>query len=377
MGFASIAVTVKAQDTVLPLPDVPPAVAVEAPETTFVEEAEFATEESFAQAKALVADRGDGACSDLAEATIDEVKQSIEAEQATLNKIDTGAKCSSEGQTAIEAAKASLETAQQAKTSEDRRRPDAKGAKINFGDFAFDSLTPGNCDSMFSSSAYTTQKAAVDAATESASQAAGKVSQAQTAVSDAESAAKDAVRQCQCNAYKAHEAALEAANTKAEAANKAAWTKGYHLKCVLAGTDANSCTVPPLPKVQAVQLADGVSKDSCGPESGEPVCPDNEHKVSFPISTGYGSAQQTSTGSDKALSITGDCNSGFNFQINNPGWYGWYRGAFLPMKISQSDLPVTLSWTASRNGNPPSNNQNHAGYFFLGFDYVANNQQGA
>merc|ERR1719305_1390503 len=339
--FASIAAS-------SPLPDVPPAIAVEAPETTFVEEAQFATEESFAQAKALVADKGDGACADLADATINEVKQSIDA------------------------AKASLDSAQEAKTDADKALADAKGAKINFGDFAFDSLTPGNCDSMFSSSAYTSQKAAVDAATEAASQAAGKVTQAQTAVSDAEGAAKEAVKVCQCNAYKAHEAALEAANTKAQAANKAAWTKGYHLKCVLAGTAPNECTVPPMPKVQAVQLADGVSEDSCG-NTGD-ICPDDQHSVSFPVQTGHGAAAKNSVG-DKQMSIEGSCEKGWTFTPSMSGTTpgAWYRGAFAPIKLLQSDLPFTLSWTASIQGSGDVEG-NHA-YQFFGLDYLPNNEQ--
>jgi hypothetical protein len=362
--FASIAAS-------SPLPDVPPAIAVEAPETTFVEEAQFATEESFAQAKALVADKGDGACADLADATINEVKQSIEGEQATLNEIDTGAKCSSEGQTAIDAAKASLDSAQEAKTDADKALADAKGAKINFGDFAFDSLTPGNCDSMFSSSAYTSQKAAVDAATEAASQAAGKVTQAQTAVSDAESAAKEAVKTCRCNAYKAHEAALEAANTKAHSANKAAWTKGYHLKCVLAGTAPESCTVPAMPKVQAVQLADGVSEDACGKEglmSGN---------IQFPVHVGGNQNKnepQTSTGGNKGVTVSGNANDGFTFSTNNKNWHGWYRGAYGPWRITEADLPVTLSWTVE---DTHGYTRTEDVYWFFGFDHLANNQQDA
>jgi len=356
-----------------PLPDVPPAIAEESPETTFVEEAAFATAESFAQAKALVADKGNGACADLAAATIEEVKQAVAVEQATLNKIATGADCSSEGQTAIDAAKGSLAAAQQAKTDADTALADAKGTKINFGDFVFDSLSPGNCQSMFESAAYTSQKAAVDAATDGASQAAGKVTQAQTAVDDAEAAAKHAVTQCQCNAYKAHKEALEAANTQAEAANKAAWAKGHHLKCVLAGTSPKECTVPPMPKVQAVQLADGVSDKSC--RGSTPICPVGANKVSFPVQTGVGPSPQHSS-AQLQTTVTGSCHNGYTFTPNVHGTaQAWYRGAFAPMKINRDDLPVTLSWTSSLQ--PGLNNNAQGTTLFFGLDYLPNNQQNA
>jgi len=210
------------------------------PETDFAEEAEFdqvaADPAEYDAATEILAQKGKGACTALADATIKETKANIQQEQDILNKIDTGAKCPSEGQSGIDAAEKQLKKAESAKKAADKAHADAKAAKVNFGDFTFSNLSPGNCNAMFGGSAYTSAKAKVDAAAKTAAKKQGEVAGAKSAVQAAKDAAAKAVKKCQCEAYKAHEKALAAANSKTQSANKAAWTKGYHLKCVLAGT---------------------------------------------------------------------------------------------------------------------------------------------
>lgn len=348
--------------------EVPPVPAVEAPETAFTEEAAFDTAEAFSHAQDLVEKKGASACADLADATIKEVKSNIEQEQQLLNKIDKGDKCPQEGQDSVTAAKKALKDAEAAKVVADKALKDAQGAKVNFGDFTFSSLTPGNCQAMFGSSAYTSAKAKVDSAKKAAEKAVGVVTGSKTAVDNAVTAAALAVKTCQCNAYKAHEQALENANVKAEKANKAAWTKGYHLKCVLAGTAASSCSVPSIPKVKAVSLAQGVEKNACG---GFSIDPTGSNKASFPIAFKGGTAPQSYSQSALSVSVSGDYKTGYTIKSSHPNVDNWYRGWYGPWKINKADLPVTLQFTYDPSGYSTSSN-NHA-YTWVGFDYPPNN----
>lgn len=341
------------------------------PETDFTEVVapdEEAHATMYDEATQLLEQKGKNACQSLADAAIQETKSNIAQEQAILNKIDSGAKCPNEGQGAITAAQNQLKKAEDAKKAADKAHAGAKAAKVNFGDFTFSNLSPGNCNSMFGGSAYTTAKAKVDAAAKTAAAKAGEVTGAKSGVQTAKDQAAIAVKKCQCTAYKNHEKALAAANQKTQSANKAAWTKGYHLKCVLAGTPASSCKVPSMPKVNAVKLASGVNANACGGGS-------HTGMATFPLTTGKGTWPQSSSGGNKVVKVTGDNKNGYNFNIWSTSSDMWYRGAFGPWKINKSDLPVTLSWDWTSGGVTSSGNNN--AMMFLGFDYVQNDKQNA
>lgn len=369
LAVVALAVTALPQHEGLPghdsLPAYPPVTVVEAPETTFTEEAAFDEEGSFSAAQELIEKKGTSACKDLADTTINDVKANIKQEQDILNKLDDGSKCAQEGQGAITAAKKAVKEAESKKKSADKALTDAKAAKVNFGDFTFSALNPNNCATFFGSTAYTSAKAKVDSASQAASKASGEVAGAKTSVKGAEDAAVEAVKQCKCATFQAHEKALKAANSKVESANKAAWTKGYHLKCVLAGTSPGSCSVPAMPKVAAAKLAAGVDASACGPQT-------HHGGASFPLATGKGTWPQHSTGK-KDVSITGNDANGYNFVIQDKNFDTWHRGAFAHWKIEQSDLPVALSFDWAI----PSSNIGSKGLAFIGFDYVANNKHNA
>merc|ERR1740127_219185 len=150
-------------------------------------------------------------------------------------------------------------------TSKDatKKYNDALNVDVDFGKRKFNSLTEGNCNTFFGSTAYTNAKKKVSDAKKKKEEAAGKVTQAQKDLKAAEASAKASVKTCQCDTYKNHQKALADANAKVKAANTKAWTEAAHLKCVLAGKAANSCTVPPLPKVKATSVATGVNNGAC------------------------------------------------------------------------------------------------------------------
>merc|ERR1711907_574831 len=71
-----------------------------------------------------------------------------------------------------------------------------------------------------------------------------------------------AVKACQCDVRDAYNKAWEAANANNDEDEKA-FTKGKHMACVLEGTTPANCQVGEIPKVEPVELADGVPAEPC------------------------------------------------------------------------------------------------------------------
>jgi len=229
-------------------------------------------EEAHAKAAAFLEKAGANACSKLSDATAQEVKDNVKAQQAILDKIDKGANCPKRGQAAVNTMKDKLKAAENASKDATKKYNDALNVDVDFGKRKFNSLTEGNCNSFFNSAAYTSAKKKVADAKKKTQQAAGKVTQAQKDLKAAEAAAKSEVKTCQCDTFKAHQKALADANAKVKASNTKAWTEAAHLKCVLAGKSMSSCTVPPLPKVKATSVAAGVTGGACSAWEGQPQC---------------------------------------------------------------------------------------------------------
>merc|ERR1712078_650622 len=212
-----------------------------APPTDFLEVSAF--DEAKATVESMIqAGKDEGACADLAAATVKEVEDSVDAAQKTLDSLNTGSDCPNKGQEAADAAASA-----------------AASASVNFGSMPLSSLTEGQCGVFFNSAAYTSAVATKESTANAATQAAASVTAAEAGLKEAQ---QDAIKECQCDAKKSYEAAWEAANANNDA-NEKAYTKGKHMACVLAGTPPDSCQVGAIPKVTEVTLADGVESATC------------------------------------------------------------------------------------------------------------------
>jgi len=127
----------------------------------------------------------------------------------------------------------------------------------------------------FSTSAYTSAESTQKASKQALDQATGALATAEKGVTAAIAQAKKDVQDCKCKVYNNHKDTLTKANSDAEKANKAGWTKAAHLKCVLEGTSASDCTVPSIPKVKAVTLCDGCDASACHGECVQNCLNDN------------------------------------------------------------------------------------------------------
>jgi len=322
----------------------------------------------------LAAGSDSSACGDLADSIITEVKSAITQQEKVLDTVSDGSHCESEGQDVVEAAQKHLTQAQETKTSADTAASAAASAPVDMGTMSLSSLGNAECVNHQNDESVIAAKKTNDDAQAAATTAAAELTAAKTALTDAQEAQKVAIMACKCEAYKTFEAAYTAANTRSDE-DLAAWKKGKHMKCVLAGTDPSSCSVGAPPDVARRTLADGVSEKSCVAPT---ICNEGENSINFPVGVPVlGSSAQSSTGSLQC-DVTGSCDEGYTFtpvMNGQNGHSGWYRGAFAPMKMTRNDLPFTLSWTASLQGNPSIPVGNNAGYLFFGLDFVNNNKQ--
>jgi hypothetical protein len=206
-------------------------------------------------------------CKDLAKATKKEVTDSVAANQKVVADMPNGSQCKDKGAPLITKANDDKTKADNAESDALKKLNDAKGAQIEFGKFTVSSLKEGQCGSFFNTQVWKDAKNKIKNAETAHTKAKTKAKDAAKAVTTAKDEAAKIVKKCQCDSKKAIEKAIKDMNDKAKASNTAAWNKGYHMDCVLAGTAVNACKVPALPTVQPVAFGAGV-KDACSGGSG-------------------------------------------------------------------------------------------------------------
>jgi hypothetical protein len=210
--------------------------------------------------------KDENACKDLAKVTSDEVIASVATQQKTLDSLPKGGEeCDDEGQGLISNAESGLKEAQDTQQTKAQALTDANSQKINFGDFAFDQLQEGQCSSFFNQKVWQDAKAAVATATTELNTANAAVTAAEKALNDAKLEAAEMVAKCRCSANALLEKTLKEMNEDAKVANTKAWKEAAHMLCVLDGTPEDSCSVPVLPTVKAVEVSDK-AKEACGIE---------------------------------------------------------------------------------------------------------------
>merc|ERR1711988_92236 len=166
----------------------------------------------------------------------------------------------------------------------------AAEATTNFGDFKLSQLSEGSCSIFFNSKVYTDAKAKRTAAKTALDKAKGAKALAEQDLVKAKVAQQEKAEACACEVKDMHAAKLVEMNKDVEAANIKAWTEAYHLKCVLDGTKASDCKVPPVPKVKAAKLSSFADAAKCAGWAVDGTGCGNG-KVGFLIFSGKGDYQ--------------------------------------------------------------------------------------
>jgi hypothetical protein len=230
------------------------------PETDLME---VDIEASFDEAKASVAQllqagKTDAACRNLAKTTAVEVNDSVAASQKAVANMPNGDQCNNEGQDLVKKAKDDKTKADKAEKAALDAVNAAKGAKINFGDYVVSSLKEGDCNPFYTSTVWKNAQKKIKDAEAVYTTKKAEAAAAAKAVTAAEEEARKLVKKCKCESKTAIEKAIKDINSKAKDANQKAWTKSYHMICVLDAKPANNCPVPALPEVKPVPFGQGV-----------------------------------------------------------------------------------------------------------------------
>jgi len=268
------------------------------PEDAVVEEDLFQVEQdaaSFESTRQMLEQmkankKSDKACRQLADDTEKDVETSVKAQQDTLEKMDKGTQCPSKGKTEVAKAKSNLDDAKVDSKKKKKAYADSKKKKINFGDFSFDELTPGQCAIFFNKPVYINAKALVAVAKKASDKASGYQTAMQKSYDDALKKQKEAINKCQCAVKKLHADTVKSMNGKVEAANKKAWKHAADLRCILDGTPMSKCKVSTIPTVVPVKLTAATAAAKC-----------------IPIS-------KTTCGSTATFAGQGSCNKKYSYQ---------------------------------------------------------------
>merc|ERR1711959_310680 len=229
---------------------------------------ETETSEAFGAAQNTISEllqqgKDSNECRDLAEATIKEIKDSVASTQKDYNVMPKGEACEKAGQEGVTAA-------ENEKIKADKRAKDAQNAKdkacnASVGGWTrrLDTLSEGNCDTFYSSSAYITAAATCAARKKTLEEAEGAVTVCGGNVVKAKEAAIKAKNACQCKTQASHKKAAAAIEKANSGDNEKAWTKAHHILCVLDDKAPINCLVPAVPKVKSGPLHKGVADAKC------------------------------------------------------------------------------------------------------------------
>merc|ERR1712086_100133 len=293
-------------------------------------------EASFNDAKATVAamiqEHGDdSACKDLAQATQDEVISAVAHQQKALAGMPKGDQCNDEGQGLINEAKDLKASAEKAKADAQAALNVENSKKFNFGDFSFEELTEGECNSFFNSGVYTDAKSKVVAAKAVLAKKVAEAAAAATAVETQTKEAANLVKECKCKTKKLLDNSLAQMNSGSKADNTKAWNKAHHMECVLAGKTTNECQVPALPVVVAVPYGEGV-EDACEKEATNCSNGAGDKFLDQPDFTNKQIAQAACEAHMKAKNTGHKCK-----QASCGGFHYYYDGSTMHCNVAKPD----------------------------------------
>jgi len=269
-----------------------------------VPETEFVT--AYDEAKAEVASlqragKDDGACANLAAATIKEVSDAVSAAQAGLDALDTGADCHQKGQPAIDAAQKALDDGNQAVEDAEKTHADALATPIDFGTHAFGGLKRGECDVFFENAQFLAAEGTEKAAADALAKAKGAIKGFEDNLQTAKDEAKSERAACRCKAKEAYNKAWKAANENNDS-NEKAFTKGKHMECVLAGTPPADCQVGDVPKVTPIELPADVKAQECS-RSGTALIINGQSNAFLYNSAHWASTETVDDGQNKKTEL--------------------------------------------------------------------------
>jgi len=203
------------------------------------------------------------ACAKLADSSIKEITDGQRNTQRLVNRMDVGKNCHTAGLAAYNAAKSRETSARNAYHSANNAYNRAKGARVKTSPFTVSKVKANGCLDVSKDSAYIAAKRHVTTTNNNKIRKKAAYDNSRKATADALKAHQKAKVACACRAQKNHKAAVKATSNFNSSKNAKAWTKAYHMKCVLDGKPANKCAVPRVPRVTSPSMPSWVARTSC------------------------------------------------------------------------------------------------------------------
>merc|ERR1712086_739952 len=239
------------------------------PETKLVEAAATSAHASAKQIVTEMIQAGSDwtACSDLANATREEVEDNVKTKQDMLDNLDQGCGCAALGQDEVTRTLNEMNAALSAVTVAETALETATNAQVQLSAQSFQSLQSDECDWIMTDSSYQTAHLTFTMATATLATARTTHALSVTAHTEAVSEAARLKLECECATQGAHAAALADANQDNDI-NAAAWAQAHHIDCVVDHIDEADCSFGPAPGLTQPTLCDSIESVSCAAESG-------------------------------------------------------------------------------------------------------------
>merc|ERR1712166_685113 len=215
------------------------------------------------------------ACSELANATRDEVEDNVKSKQDMLDNLDKGCGCAALGQDEVTRTVNEMNAALNAATVAETALETATNAQVQLSSQSFQFLQSGECGWIMTDSSYQTAHLTYNTAVTKLATAKTTYTLSVTAHTEAVTEAARLKLECECATQSAHAVAWADANADNDA-NAAAWAKAHHIDCVVDHIAEADCSFGPAPGLTQPTLCDDIESVSCAAESGSaaPVAPE-------------------------------------------------------------------------------------------------------
>merc|ERR1711865_1011671 len=239
------------------------------PETKFVEAAATSAHASAKQIVTEMIQAGSDwtACSELANATRDEVEDDIKTKQVMLDELDKGCGCAGKGQDEVNRTLNEMNAAFTAVTDAETALETATNAQVQLADQEFSFLQAGECGWIQTDAAYLSAYAIYTKAVNTLATERITYKLSVTAHTEAVTEAARLKLECECATQSAHAVAWADANQDNDA-NAAAWAQAHHIDCVVDHISEADCSFGPAPGLTQPTLCDDIESVSCAAESG-------------------------------------------------------------------------------------------------------------
>merc|ERR1712166_322150 len=256
------------------------------PETKFVEGAATSAHASAKQVVTEMIQAGSDwtACSELANATRDEVTEAVTDKQDMLDGLDKGCDCAGKGQDEVNRTLNEMNAAFNAVTDAETALETATNAQVQLADQEFSFLQAGECGWIQTDVAYQIALATYNKAVETLATERITYKLSVTAHTEAVTEAARLKLECECATQSAHAVAWADANQDNDA-NAAARAQAHHIDCVVDHISEADCSFGPAPGLTQPTLCDDIESVSCAAESGSaaPVVVDEPPPPEPPI----------------------------------------------------------------------------------------------